>query len=726
MSANAKDCNPLPVYNHNLANDKSRDDSNNKNIPGQTKEYFLRGNTTSPINEYGNINKTEHDSKVSKQKEVLNAYIYDFLLKSKHNDTANSFYNEANIVEDGNRPIRVVPDVHVPPAFIPKFNTKQSYLFEWWLIFWDVFNSKSNRDGSALSQNYYQILLMQRQFEQGFRNVAVNAARQQFLAESNNEFKDESLNVIEFLSMLSPEKTGNIGTSNRVATDSNQISTNSPMAGSLQAHLAEQRRFMQALQQQQQQQQFQNQIPRKVTTIQQSPYPYLNRPPYQHLAPVPVPNSQIPYSEAPQMNMYMPSPDPTPIPHNFPIQMGVPQPNMPHPNFFYSNSAPSSSSTRQYPHYYEPHSSRSHSQLNRMNSFTQQQLYEQELLKEQYQPHQRMQLQRAKSSPAVSDKRDHYPGSVITKTNRSTLVPILENQSGEKRNSSIESTSNVAAYKVVPDDSNNKIKSTKGKNKLKKAKHIRKPGKKNLPHSTNVLNKQKEPNTDNCKSETITRRPTTMSQIFGNSGRRSQRSSVNSSVSLTDNLKSNSSVDSDKLISVADQLQTVSDPASPWGYGINSDHQQQRNSSSHELLRQVGERIPPNGHHQTFVPEGSKFSEDLIFQNNGTTMESVNREPSLMDIDNANNQNIVFGPNDDTFKCDDKEDLLFFDNIMSEASHQSNQSTDSMQKHGNSHTSHNVIETTKSNNSDSKSSHDYQQGNMLDMDPSQFFDHYSN
>lgn len=729
MPTYTKDHNALPVYSSDPANNNSRGVNGNiKNVSDQTQEYFLRGNTTSPINEHANINMNEYDSKVVKQKKTLNAYIYDFLLKSNHNDTAISFYNEADIVEDGNRPIRMNPDVHVPPAFIPKFNTKQSYLFEWWLIFWDVFNSKSNRDGSALSQHYYHILLMQRQFEQGFRNVAVNAARQQFLAESNNEFEDESLNVFEFLSMLSPEETGNLSTSQRARKDSNQVpvSSHSPMAGGLQAHLAEQRRFMQMLQQQQQ---FQNPIPKKVAPTQHSPYPYGNQPPYQYSAPPSLPNSHIPSSVAPQTNMYIPSPDPTPIQHNYPMQMGVPQSNLPHPNYPHPDSSvPSTSSARQYPQYYEPSAARSYSQLSRMNPYTQQQFYDQELRKEQYPQNQRVQLQRAKSSPVVSDKRDSYNGNVSTKPSRSNLVPILENQCGERMNSSTENASNVSRYTAIPKDSNGKTKNSKCRHKLKKSKYTRKQNKKVPPHSNNVLDTQKEPEADARQSENISRRPTTMSQIFGNQGRTSQNSSAKSSVSSLVNLRSNSSVDSDKLNGIVDKVQSVSDPVSPWGYGTNNDHEQQRKGSDNKTARKTVEMVPSKSDRQSLpsVPDGSKFFNDVLFEKKGTSIESVNRDPQLTDVDNPSNHNMEFGLDDNTFKCDETEDLLFLDNLMNEHHNSYNDTDKDMQDHENSHTSDKVTETKESNNSDGKTSRDYQHGDMLDIDPSQFFDHYSN
>ncbi|KAG0666469.1 Transcriptional activator flo8 [Monosporozyma unispora] len=734
MLTYSKDYNPSPMENPDPIDNGEKDD-NIQQMHDQNQEYFLRANTTSPINEYENINKNEfqneYESKVGKQKQVLNAYIYDFLLKSNHNNTAISFYKEADIIEDGNRPIRTVPDVQVPPTFVPKFNTKQSYLFEWWLIFWDLFNSKSNRDGSVLSQHYYQILLRQRQYEQGFRNIAVNAARQQFLAEASNEFKDESLNIFEFLSMMSQKDVDKHTSPKKFSKDSSHssVSAHSSSTSSIRAHSAQQQAYMQTLQQQQQ---FQKPAPRKAAPNNQFPYPYPYPPPYQYSAPPP-PNAT--YPSAPQMNPYIPSPGPTPISQNYPpIPMGAPPPtNMSLPNSPYPGSVPPPPSNHPYPHYYYPHYSRSYSQLSTMNPYTQQQLYEQELLKQQYPYYQRMQLQRTKSSPVVTDKRDHFNGSGSSNISRSNLVPILENQSGERSNSPSQTGLNRSKFNTTAKDSMNKNKVSKPKTKPKKTKYSRKQNQKVSTHVKTVLNKQKESEPDTPKSETITPRPTTMSQIFGNSHKMGQDGGEKSSVTSENNTRSSSVGNSNKSTGIDVKIQSVSDPVSPWERGSHHRHlnpQQQRQPSRLASLRQFSDTVSlhSDGHSISSVSSSSKSIRDLPYQNTVTTMESMNIRPSPTDTENSSNytgsrdtfkQELSLGTTDDTFKYNENDDLLFFNNMIDNANRNTNVLKQEIPK-----PPHFATET-KFNASEKDSNQDYPRRNILDMDSTEYFDHYS-
>jgi hypothetical protein len=129
--------------------------------------------------------KTVCDFQASNAKQLLNTYIYDFLLKSRLPNTAKHFVNEAEI------PINTdVGNLHSPgnnssqpntpsnqlllennlPKISISMDSPQGFLYEWWQIFWDVFNAKNgNSDGPMSQQNkslaiqYFQMKQRQQQ-----------------------------------------------------------------------------------------------------------------------------------------------------------------------------------------------------------------------------------------------------------------------------------------------------------------------------------------------------------------------------------------------------------------------------------------------------------------------------------------------------------------------------------------------------------------------------------
>ncbi|KAA1470287.1 hypothetical protein DENSPDRAFT_879600 [Dentipellis sp. KUC8613] len=80
---------------------------------------------------------------------MFNIYIYDYCVKRGYNKTARELVGEAEI----------------PPESTPPINAKQGLLFEWWSVFWVLFQAKSSGQGSDDSLVYTQYN-MQRQTQQ--------------------------------------------------------------------------------------------------------------------------------------------------------------------------------------------------------------------------------------------------------------------------------------------------------------------------------------------------------------------------------------------------------------------------------------------------------------------------------------------------------------------------------------------------------------------------------
>lgn len=105
---------------------------------------------------------------------LLNVYIYDFLQKSSLDETAQLFKKEADISDDK-----------------PEMDAPQGFLYEWWQIFWDIFNARTNRGGSELAQKYFQMQLYNQRQENLYRGMVVNAELGQQQANQHQEFPKE-------------------------------------------------------------------------------------------------------------------------------------------------------------------------------------------------------------------------------------------------------------------------------------------------------------------------------------------------------------------------------------------------------------------------------------------------------------------------------------------------------------------------------------------------------
>lgn len=118
------------------------------------------------------------DAHATNSKQLLNAYIYDFLIKSRLPQTARIFVNEADVPTsqnsssssnspgDGQAPhIQFQKDNNLPQLSMA-MDAPQGFLFEWWLVFWDVFQAKNNRGSSQMAMQYYQLQMMKQRQQQ--------------------------------------------------------------------------------------------------------------------------------------------------------------------------------------------------------------------------------------------------------------------------------------------------------------------------------------------------------------------------------------------------------------------------------------------------------------------------------------------------------------------------------------------------------------------------------
>lgn len=137
------------------------------------------------------------DGRATSAKQLLNAYIYDFLVKSRLPQTAKLFVNEADVpstfdasastqnsphMNNGNNNGKppLSPGLqqffrdHQLPVLRVTIDAPQGFLFEWWQVFWDVYQAKNNRGSSQLANQYYQLQLMKQRQQQDLQSLSFN------------------------------------------------------------------------------------------------------------------------------------------------------------------------------------------------------------------------------------------------------------------------------------------------------------------------------------------------------------------------------------------------------------------------------------------------------------------------------------------------------------------------------------------------------------------------
>ncbi|CAI1958396.1 hypothetical protein SEUBUCD646_0E01960 [Saccharomyces eubayanus] len=139
-------------------------------------------------------------------KKALNQYIFDFLSKSSLKNTAAAFAQDAQLNRDTNdEQLGRNNYKDKTPGQSPMLevvDAPQGFLFEWWQIFWDIFNTSSSRGGSESAQQYYQLVLQEQRQEQIYRSLAVHAARLQHDAERRGEYINEEVDPMHLAAMM--------------------------------------------------------------------------------------------------------------------------------------------------------------------------------------------------------------------------------------------------------------------------------------------------------------------------------------------------------------------------------------------------------------------------------------------------------------------------------------------------------------------------------------------
>lgn len=144
----------------------------------------------------------------SDSKQRLNAYIYDFLVKSALRGSARTFFEETGLQRDGNgngngsdsRKGDVKKE-------IVAIDSPRSYLYEWWKIFWDLCTVRSNRnDGESVGlpavQAYCKLWDEKKAQEQAVMAQEVRAASLQQASEDAGEYENEEVDASKLALMV--------------------------------------------------------------------------------------------------------------------------------------------------------------------------------------------------------------------------------------------------------------------------------------------------------------------------------------------------------------------------------------------------------------------------------------------------------------------------------------------------------------------------------------------
>lgn len=113
-----------------------------------------------------------------KMKRLLVAFIYDFFLKSELKETAVLFERETGL-QAGEKRLKESDDV------------PEGFLYEWWQIFWDVFNARTQRGGSETARRYFEMQLQRQRQEHTYRGVTMHVVRVQQAAEQSGYYQQE-------------------------------------------------------------------------------------------------------------------------------------------------------------------------------------------------------------------------------------------------------------------------------------------------------------------------------------------------------------------------------------------------------------------------------------------------------------------------------------------------------------------------------------------------------
>ncbi|KAG7810371.1 hypothetical protein KL921_002866 [Ogataea angusta] len=177
MSQNAT---PQAAEGHMSMNDQQSNSSSGTN------------NTQHPSSSSVSSVPTVSDSTAVNSRELLNAYVYDFILKSGFTATASAFFKEANIpvIHSEKRPTNSPPGsaTGTPdlPASFMTMDAPQGFLYEWWQIFWDVFNARTQRGGTTNATQYYHYVNLKQKQDHLMNQQAAAVAAASTVINGNN------------------------------------------------------------------------------------------------------------------------------------------------------------------------------------------------------------------------------------------------------------------------------------------------------------------------------------------------------------------------------------------------------------------------------------------------------------------------------------------------------------------------------------------------------------
>lgn len=187
---------PIDRRNSNTLNSFSSSGSNEyQNIQNNNM------NTSSSQN--GASDKSIKYTNERERLEKLNTYIYDFLMKSDLKKTAKEFENEYRSKKKINS-----NDNNKSVTFPLDSDTEKGFLFEWWQIFWDLFNAKTHGSGSSQALQYCQILAQQKRQEHVYKGLLAHTARTQQMAEQKGEYDNDVLDPLMFANLITRVSSG--------------------------------------------------------------------------------------------------------------------------------------------------------------------------------------------------------------------------------------------------------------------------------------------------------------------------------------------------------------------------------------------------------------------------------------------------------------------------------------------------------------------------------------
>lgn len=148
---------------------------------GNTGENSITTSATSVSHALMDLTQCVLDTNVSLSKQLLNAYIYDFLIKNTLPQTSRLFVCEADIPSVPYEQAQHLPskqsssatsqanqlsEEHHLPRVALSMDAPQGFLFEWWQVFWDVLQARNEKNPSPVASQYYQMLLMKQRHHQ--------------------------------------------------------------------------------------------------------------------------------------------------------------------------------------------------------------------------------------------------------------------------------------------------------------------------------------------------------------------------------------------------------------------------------------------------------------------------------------------------------------------------------------------------------------------------------